>query len=56
MTRKVVEYKSPNNVMEQAIIAEEIPQGVYKKKDKKKEKKYLAIDFYSDKIALCPKT
>ncbi|RTZ64195.1 MAG: hypothetical protein DSZ29_05815 [Aquificaceae bacterium] len=56
MTRKVVEYKSPNNVMEQAIIAKEIPQGVYKKKDKKKEEKYLAIDFYSDKIALCPKT
>jgi len=56
MTRIVTHYRSPNGTLEQAIILDEIPQGKYSKKDKKKEEKFSGIDFYDDKIALCPKT
>ena len=43
MTRKVIEYKSPNNLMEQAIVLADIPEGVYKSKDKAVAEKYLAV-------------
>jgi len=56
MTRIVTYYPSPNGLLEKAIILDEIPQGNYTKKDKKKQKRFSEIDFYDDKIALCPKT
>ena len=56
MTSKVINYTSPNGIKEQAISLAEIPEGTYKSRDKKKENAFLAVDFYSSKIALCPKT
>jgi len=56
MTGKTINYTSPNQVKEQAIVLPEIPEGKYKKKDAAKQAKFLAVDFYSSKIALCPKT
>lgn len=51
-----VTYTSPNGVNEQAIALDKIPHGKYKSSDKQKEKKFLGINFYSNHIALCPKT
>ena len=56
MTRIVTHYRSPNGLLEKAIILDKIPQGNYSKKDKQKEKKFSEVDFYNEKIALCPKT
>jgi len=56
MTRIVTHYRSPNDILERAVILDQIPQGNYHKKDKQKETKYSEVDFYDDKIALCPKT
>ncbi len=56
MPAKTIKYRSPNGIEEQAIALERIPEGVYKSRDKRKEDKYLAIDFYSNHIGLCPKT
>ena len=56
MTGKTVSYTSPNRVKEQAIVLPPIPQCKYTKKDATKQTQFLAIDFYSSKIALCPKT
>jgi hypothetical protein len=49
-------YTSPNGIKEQAIALEQIPHGRYKSRDTQKEQKFLAIDFYHNHIALCPKT
>lgn len=56
MSANVFKYTSPNGVEEQAISLDQIPEGRYKSRDKRKEDKYLAIDFYDDNIGLCPKT
>lgn len=56
MTSKIINYNSSNGIKEQAIALSEIPEGRYKTRDKKKEDQFLAVDFYSSKIALCPKT
>ena len=56
MAGKTTHYTSPNQVKEQAIALPDIPQGKYSKKDATKQSKFLAIDFYDSKIALCPKT
>jgi len=56
MTGKKISYSSPNRVKEQAITLPNIPNGKYSKKDAAKQTKFLSIDFYSTKIALCPKT
>ena len=56
MTGKTIEYTSSNGVKEQAISLPNIPNGKYSKKDAAKQDKFLAIDFYDSKIALCPKT
>ena len=56
MTGKTINYTSANGVKEQAISLPNIPNGKYSKKDAAKQNKFLAIDFYDSKIALCPKT
>ena len=56
MTGKTIDYTSSNGVKEQAISLPNIPNGKYSKKDAAKQTKFLAIDFYNSKIALCPKT
>lgn len=56
MTRIVTHYRSPNGIMEQAFSLDQIPEGNYRKKDKKTEEKFSAVDFYDDQIGLCPKT
>ena len=56
MTRIVTRYQSPNGLLEASVILDQIPQGNYSKRDKRKEKLYSEVDFYDDKIALCPKT
>ncbi|HPY39259.1 MAG TPA: hypothetical protein PLM98_01975 [Thiolinea sp.] len=50
------EYRSPNGLTERSTALPHIPTGVYSKKDGEQETKLTNIDFYSDKIALCPKT
>ena len=50
------EFQSPNGVTERCIALPDIPGGVYTRKDKAKEEDFLAIDFYSSHIGLCPKT
>jgi hypothetical protein len=56
MASKRITYTSPKSLEEQAISLDRIPHGAYKTRDKLKEDKYLAIDFYVRHIALCPKT
>ena len=56
MTGKKISYTSPNRVTEQAISLANIPNGKYSNKDASKQTAFLDIDFYSSKIALCPKT
>ena len=56
MARKKIRYTSPNGIQEYAIALDHIPHGRYKSRDIQKEQKFLAIDFYHNYIALCPKT
>ena len=56
MSGKKISYLSPGNTPENAIALANIPGGKYKKKDTQKQEQLLAIDFYANHIALCPKT
>ena len=49
-------FSSPNSLTEQCVAIAKLPMGDYKSSDSEREQKLCAIDFYSDKVALCPKT
>lgn len=48
-------FQSPNGVTEICKALPHIPGGDYSDKDIEREEKLCKIDFYSNKIALCPK-
>lgn len=50
------DYHSPNGLIERSVALPSIPHGSYSKKDLEQEAKLVAMDFYSEKIALSPKT
>ena len=52
MTRIVTHYRSPNGTLEQAIILDEIPQGKYSKKIRKKKRSFQELIFMMIKL-LC---
>ncbi len=56
MSSRKTKYISPSGITEQAIALDEIPDGTYTFKDRKKEDRFLAIDFYEQSITLTPKT
>lgn len=52
----VQEYRSPNGLLERSSALPPIPSGIYSKKDAEQEAKLVGLDFYAEKVALCPKT
>lgn len=51
----VKEFISPGGVSERCIALEHMPGGKYTAGDAAREAELCAVDFYSDKHALCPK-
>ena len=49
-------FTSPNGLIERCVRIAPIPGGDYSNGDLEDEAAYCAIDFYSDGVALCPKT
>ena len=49
-------FTSPNGLTERCIRIAPIPGGEYSNGDLKDEAAYCSIDFYSNDVALCPKT
>lgn len=50
------DYRSPNGLTERSSALPPIPNGIFSKKDAEQEAKLVAVDFYAQTIALCPKT
>ncbi|MGR8920430.1 MAG: hypothetical protein ACU85V_12495 [Gammaproteobacteria bacterium] len=51
----VVEFRSPNDVVERCVALEPMPGGVYSDMDVAQEATFCAIDFYAGGHGLCPK-
>lgn len=51
-------FTSPGGLAESCVALEKMPgaEELYSLADKKKEQSYCSFDFYSESIALCPKT
>lgn len=49
-------FTSPNGLREECIILDRFPEADYSKKDSEKENEYCALDFYDNRLILCPKT
>ena len=49
-------FTSPNGLIERCVRIAPIPGGEYSNGDLKDEAAYCSIDFYSNDVALCPKT
>ena len=49
-------FQSPNGLTERCVRIAPIPDGKYSESDLEDEASYCSIDFYSQTVALCPKT
>ncbi len=56
MKGQEITYQSPRGKVEKCIITDRVPEGSYSEGDLEEEKKFCEMDFYSNSLALCPKT
>ena len=56
MKGQEITHQSPNGKVEKCIITNRAPEGSYSEGDADDEKKFCDMDFYSNSLALCPKT